>query len=300
MKTTATSSLFSFFFRKPIEALSIIAILLCTFNQSTFAQSSNTTVIEDTTVVELFAIPSPDEIIDYVAQKNLRFQKDILFNTENLDGRFLTAKDKYIALGMALTDLAYTVSFNKLDASYKYLQAIDDLGKQLNVIPPQIEQIKDRFFNNMNQPDTIKAIYFEVYELVMLNFYENNRFNHYTLISSGIFIESLYLSVNSVDRETQDKEFQKRIWEQKMVYDQLMSMIGKNLDATSRTLLKNEMTPLGNCFAKYSGNSPVANKPEKQSSDVIVIGNKESKIDLNAAIPEVRSQIEILRAKWCK
>jgi hypothetical protein len=300
MKTMAFCNLFSISFRKQIEVLSVIALLLCNYNQRIFAQSSNTSITEDTTVVELFAIPSPDEIIDYVAQKNLKYQKDILFNTNNLDGRFLTAKDKYIALGMALTDLAYTVSFNKFDASYKYLQAVDDLGKQLNVIPPQIEQIKDRFFNNMNQPDTIKAIYFEVYELVMMNFYENNRFNHYTLISSGIFIESLYLSVNSVDRQTQDKEFQKRIWEQKMVYDQLMSMIGKNLDAASKTLLRNEMTPLGNCFAKYAGDNPVANKPEKQNNDLIVIGNKESKIDLNAAIPEVRSQIEILRAKWCK
>jgi len=300
MKTMAFCSLFSISFRKQIEVFSVIAILLCNCNQSVSAQSSNTSIIEDTTVVELFAIPSPDEIIDYVAQKNLKYQKDILFNTDNLDGRFLTAKDKYIALGMALTDLAYTVSFNKFDASYKYLQTVDELGKQLNVIPPQIEQIKDRFFNNMNQPDTIKAIYFEVYELVMMNFYENNRFNHYTLISSGIFIESLYLSVNSVDRQTQDKEFQKRIWEQKMVYDQLMSMIGKNLDAASKTLLKNEMTPLGNCFAKYAGNNPVANKPEKQNNDVIVIGNKESKIDLDTAIPEVTSQIEILRAKWCK
>jgi hypothetical protein len=300
MKAMAFKHFYSFLSRQQIEILSAILFIFCINLQSVTGQTSNQDVLNDTTVVELFAIPSPDEIIDYVAQKNLKYQKEKLFNTENLDGRFLTAKDKYIALGMTLTDLAYTVSFKKYDASYKYLQAIDNLGKQLNVIPPQIEQIKERFFNNMNQPDTIKAIYFEVYELVMMNFYENNRFNHYTLISSGIFIESLFLSINSVDKQTQDQEFKKRIWEQKMVYDQLISMIEKNLDASSKTLLKSEMSPLGICFAKYAGNISVVNKPEKQSNDVIVIGNKESIIDLNSAIPDVKKQIETLRAMWCK
>jgi hypothetical protein len=278
----------------------MVVLLIMIGYQPLRAQSKTNSAVEDTVVVEIFALPSPDEIIDYVSQGKVNYQRDVLLATERMDERFVSSKDKYIAFGMCLTDLAYTISFKKYGNSLNYLQALEGLGKELNVMPPHLNDIKERFVTNMDNLDSLKAIYLEIYEMVMMNFYENNRFEHYTLISSGIFIESLYLSVKSVDNEMQTIEFKHRVWEQKLVFEQLSSMIAKNLKSENKTQLQSDLFALGEMYKKHAGTSPPETVKPRRNNRVIIIGHKTEPVDLDVAIPEIQAQIETVRAKWAR
>jgi hypothetical protein len=287
------------FNRLSVYRLLALLMLLAGF-QYIDAQSKVSTTVEDTVVVEIFTLPSPDEIIEYVSQGKVNYRKDILLSTERMDERFVSSKDKYIAFGMFLADLAYTISFKKYGNSLSYLQALEELGRELNVMPPHMNETKERFVTNMDNLDSLKAIYFEIYEMVMMNFYENNRFEHYTLISSGIFIESLFISIKSVDMETQTIEFKHRVWEQRLIFDHLSQMIERNVKSNTKSQLQADLKPLGEMYKKHAGTSPPETVKPRRNSRVIIIGQKAEPVNLEVAIPEVQKEIEAVRAKWSR
>ena len=292
--------LFNFHFDRMSAYLFMVMLTMFGCSQHFNAQSKGSTTVVDTVVVEIFALPSPDEIIDYVAQGKVNYHKDILLSTERMDERFVSSKEKYSAFGMYLADLAYTISFNKYGNSLNYLQALEVLGRDLNVMPPHLNETKERFVSNMDNLDSLKAIYFEIYEMVMQNFYENNRFEHYTLISSGIFIESLFISIKSVDKETQTKEFKHRVWEQRLIFNQLSQMIDKNIKSDTKSKLQADLKMLGEKYDKHAGTSPPETVKPRRNSRVIIIGHKAEPVNLEVAIPEIQKEIEAVRAQWSR
>lgn len=278
----------------------IVAMMFSTnINVAIAQQVKNPGAIDDTTVVELFVLPSPDDIIEYVTQGKMSFNKNLLINTDNIN-RFTTSKDQYVALGMYLSDFAYTVGFKQYGSSFKIMQQIEEMGKNVNIIPSDMETMKERFMNNMNDVDTLKQIYYEVYEKIMLKLYETSRFNHYTMICAGIYIESLHISIHSANAEILNREFKHRVWEQKMTFDHLSSMINKYLDNTNKTQFTAELANLGATFKLYAGSSaPETTKP-KQSDRVIIIGYKHPEVDLDKALNDITNQVNAVREKWMK
>lgn len=280
--------------------LFIVALFFSANINIGFAQEvTNPGALDDTTVVELFVLPSPDDIIDYVTQGKMSFNKNFLVNADNIN-RFATSKDQYVALGMYLSDFAYTVGFKQYGSSFKIMQQIEEIGKNVNIIPSDMEAIKERFMNNMNEIDTLKQIYFEVYEKIMLNLYETSRFNHYTMICAGIYIESLHISINSANAEILNQEFKHRVWEQKMTFEHLSSMINKYLDNANKTLFTAELSNLKNTFNQYAGSTPPETTKPKQSDRVIIIGYKHPEIDLDRALTDITNQVDAVRVKWMK
>lgn len=254
--------------------------------------------LQDTAVVELFAVPSPDEVLHYVSKDELKFQPRLLNKAANKT-RYNTSKEQYIALGSYLADLAYCVSFKQSTSALEYFQTIDEMGKNLNIFPSQIEKIKNRFADNVGNVDTLKQLYYEVYEIVMDNLFETSRFNHYTLVSAGAFAESIYLAVNSTQMDMQSNDFKRRLGDQNLILEQLQSMIGKYLDKTTRDMMLAEMKPLVTAFEGYSAKASPASA-QKRHDGAVVISSSRSAESTKKSLVELNAELTKLRMLWTK
>jgi hypothetical protein len=253
---------------------------------------------QDTAVIELFAIPGPDEIMHYVAKDDLKYTPSLLNDTKN-NSLYMTSKDRYVALGIYLADLAYCVSFKQTNNAIKYLDVIDDLGKKLNVFPSNIDDIKSRFADNIGNVDTLKALYAEVYESVMDNLFATSRYGHYTLISAGTFVESVHLAVNSTEMDAHSNDFKRRLGDQSRVAQSLMRMYGKNLDKKTQEQIIAEFGPFAKVFESYGAKSSPVSATKRYDGMVVISPSKEA-ITTQKYLLELLNELTKLRALWSK
>jgi hypothetical protein len=259
---------------------------------------SNAATAQDTAVVELFSVPAPDEILHYVNKDEIRYQQRLLNKTANKN-LYTTSKDQYISLGIYLADLAYCVSFKQSGHALEYFQLIDEMGKTLNIFPSSIETIKSRFSENLGQIDSLKQMYYEVYEMVMDNLFETSRFNHYTLVSSGAFVESVYLAVNSTQPDKRSNDFKRRLGDQKMVFDQIISMSNKYLDATNKKLLLTDIQSLVEAYDGYSSKSSPPSAHKRYDGAVVISSTKAAEAT-DQSLLELNTELTKLRMLWTK
>jgi hypothetical protein len=282
------------FYKPNVLAWPVLAILFCLlFPNNSQAQSTS-----DTTVIELFAIPGPDEILHYVNKDELKFTTAILNSTKKTD-RYITSKDQYIALGVYIADLAYCLSFKQTAKALDYLNVIDDLGKSLNVFPTNMDDIKNRFSENLGNIDTLKQLYLEVYELTMDKMFESSRFNHYTLVSAGTFVESIYLALNSTQAKTQSKDFRRRLGDQNYISQQLMSMYNKNLDKKTKELVLAEYNPLALAFDEFGSKASPASAKKRYDGAIVINKHKEEMVE-SESFSSLHAELAKLRAVWTK
>ncbi|MFT3739965.1 MAG: hypothetical protein QM786_14530 [Breznakibacter sp.] len=281
-----------------MKVFTVACCLVWGASQSAEAAAFLETPVQDTAVIELFAVPSPDEVLHYVSKDELKYHPRLLNKTVNKT-LYGTSKEQYLALGCYLADLAYCVSFRQSSTALEYFQVIDEMGKNLNIFPSQIEKIKNRFSDNIGNVDTLKQLYYDVYEIVMDNLFETSRFNHYTLVSAGAFVESVYLAVNSTQMDMQSNDFKRRLGDQKLILDQLQSMIGKYLDKTTKEMMLSEIKSIVAAFDAYSTKTspPTA---QKRYDGAVVISSNRSAESTKKSLMELNAELTKLRMLWSK
>jgi hypothetical protein len=285
------------YFKSPNRRIIFLFVILLTFVR---AGANNYVFVspEDTTVVELFAIPGPDEILHYVSRDELKFNK-LLLNNPNKTDIYMTSKERYVALGVYLADLAYCVSFKQTNSAIKYLNVIDEMGKKLNVFPSNIEDVKSRFAENIGNIDSLKALYSEVYELVMDHIFATSRYNHYTLVSAGTFVESVYLAVNSTQLATHSSGFNRRLGDQNRVAQTLMQMFVKNLDVQTQEVIVSEFKPFAEAFDAYGSKASPQSAKTRYDGTVVISPSHEALVT-QKSLTQLTDELVKLRTLWTK
>ena len=149
--------------------------------------------------------------------------------------------------------MAYNLIFQQPAKGFEYMKAIDELGQAQNLFPYLSYSFKDRFINNINNMDSLKAFSDEVYELSMFNLYETKRYSTYAMITLGSVVESLYVILYSYNKDKPNEALMKRIAEQESMIYQLEEMINSYLDPrTSKNLLK-DVEPLISAYRGLVG-----------------------------------------------
>lgn len=255
-------------------------------------------VSQEEMVVEYYAVPSPEEILSYIHNNKITYTPKLMNSPANSD-KYQTSKERLVAFGMYLADMAYAGSFEQSGTALRYFEVTERSGKSMNLFPAEIEDLVERMLNNMNRIDSINNIYDELYLMVIANLHDTDRFGEYALISAGGFIEALYLALNSSDSRLKEDGFRMRVWDQKMILDQLKSMFNKYLNETQKTQVMKDFEGVFTAFEEFA-NSPQATTSNKRDDGAMVLGAAPAKEKAVNPIENIHQEINLLRAKWVR
>lgn len=255
-------------------------------------------VSQEEMVVEYYAVPSPEEILSYIHNNEITYTPKLMNSPANSD-KYQTSKERLVAFGMYLADMAYAGSFEQSGTALRYFEVTERSGKSMNLFPAEIEGLVERMLNNMNRIDSINNIYDELYLMVIANLHDTDRFGEYALISAGGFIEALYLALNSSDSDLKEDGFRMRVWDQKMILDQLKSMFNKYLNETQKAQVMKDFEGVFTAFEEFA-NSPQATTSNKRDDGAMVLGAAPAKEKAVNPIENIHQEINLLRSKWVR
>ena len=213
-----------------ITVIVIIAMILAGACQS--GQKGSPVLIEDVDVVSAKAgleslsqiihlYPSPAEMLSVIDMSELSFDASLLNPSERAD-QYIDSQLKTYALGIYMTDLAYTALFLRHEESLDYLEVVKSLAADININEAVDEDMIEKVRNNVEFLDSLYNISNEAFINVLSFCQRNEQPNTVVMLSAGAFVESLYLAVHMVDDYATADMLLQHLADQKYTIDNFM------------------------------------------------------------------------------
>jgi hypothetical protein len=172
----------------------------------------------------IYLMLSPNEILNEIFSTKIELNPDLL-NPKNNAPKYLDIKHQALNLGVYIADFAYLNLCKDKSNALDYFRIIRNLAQKNNIYGCFDQSTFDRIQDNLANNDSLINISEEMY-YHMTEILENaNRQNINALISSGVLVESLYLSVLSIDKLPDYKELTQKIFGQKALFDDFYAFI---------------------------------------------------------------------------
>jgi len=208
----------------------IIALLLAGACQS--GQKGSTVLIEDvdeitsnselasfTQIIHLY--PSPAEMLSVIDMTELSFDASLLNPIERAD-QYFDSQLKTYALGIYMTDLAYTALFQRHEETLDYLEVVKSLAEEISINEAVDEAMIEKVKNNVEYLDSLYNIASKAFINVLSFCERNEESNTVAMLSAGAFIESLYLVVHMIDDYGTADMLLQHLADQKFTLDNFM------------------------------------------------------------------------------
>lgn len=166
----------------------------------------------------LFLIPSPDEIFNEIFDNEIRLNPAYVNPLEN-STKYIDTRYQAMVLGVYIADFTYLSFTDDKNLEIEYLKVIRELAEKVNLFGLIDEKTLERIQSNIMNNDSLQSISQELYIRLSDILKNTERNNIFTLVTTGIIVESLYLaSMNITDPEKFEQHAQ-RLFEQKYVFE---------------------------------------------------------------------------------
>jgi hypothetical protein len=219
-----------------IGVFCIVSFSTCKFaNNSAKNSTVNSDLMEyDTSYVKnalgnvYYLFPSPSEMLSAINQGGLSFKPEFMNSNYNRE-KYIKANDRFLNLGIYITDLSYCALFARNNRAEDYLETIKKLSFDVNLSSDIIKELINKVKLNVNSVDSLALITNDFFFKIVSDLEEHNRQNDVGIITTGAYIECLYLAVNQVDVYSKDNIIIKNITEQKYAFSNLYNYCNKHI-----------------------------------------------------------------------
>ena len=143
-------------------------------------------------------IPSPAELPYLLQATGADFNMALINPKESAD-RYMSTFDKAaLNLGVYAADIGYLSSYEQTQEALDYLQVAKQLADHLGVVDAVDQVVLDRFETNIDEKDTLYVIINGAIENVDQYLKTEARNRVAALVTTGSFIEGLYVSTELV------------------------------------------------------------------------------------------------------
>ncbi len=217
----------------------------------TLTDSNKDTARFKSTRAFFYSLPSPLSMAAIYSNIGLRYNESLPHDPLKADS-YSTLLSRSVNLGIYSSDLAYSIVNNNTQSSLKYLEAIRKLAMNLNMGNIfNWEDYFSRFKNNLNKKDTLAFIMSELKQEMDCFMYDNEKENMSLFIFSGAWIESLYLSSQSI-KDKPNRSVSVLIAEQKYLIDNLLNIMNDYQNEPGFEDLFQGLTDLKKSFDKMT------------------------------------------------
>jgi len=153
-----------------------------------------------------FVVPSPNQASLLLKKSNIQFYDDLATPSVTLE-KFTTTTKKSLALGIFGADLSYLNLFDQKEVAMKYLQNVQSLMSDLEIMPSIEKTTLKKIENNFGNNDSVLYYLSELYKSSDLFLKANDRRDICSLIVAGGWIESFYFLAEIYNRTHKDEIF---------------------------------------------------------------------------------------------
>jgi hypothetical protein len=216
--------------------------------------------------------PSPAEMLSIIEVEKMQFKTDILNPTRNAD-KYLDMRSLTINLGIYVTDLAYTALFGRREETIDYLERVQDIAEKIRITGTVNDQLIERAKNNVNYIDSLFNISNEAFINMIFFCEKNDRPSTIMLISTGAFVESLYLSSAMIDTYNSSDDIMQYLADQGYTLDNLLKSAESESADPNVSFALEQLKPLKGIYDQF-GDSGGSTFVKKEATGKLVIGGK--------------------------
>jgi len=143
-------------------------------------------------------LPSPAELPYLLQATGADFNASLINSKENADKYMSTFDKAALNLGIYAADIGYLSSYEQTQEALDYLQIAKQLADHLGVVDAVDQVVMERFEQNIDEKDSLYKIINKAIENVDLYLKTEARNRVAAMVTTGSFIEGLYVSTELV------------------------------------------------------------------------------------------------------
>jgi hypothetical protein len=234
-----------------------------------------------------YGIPSPEGLFSFIKDGNLKYMKEVLNPTNNIDN-YLDTRSKELNFGIYSADLAYVASFNKYQESVDYLNTVRTLSDDIDIAAVFDQNLIGRIDNIIDDKDSLLKVTSDSYINIVRYLESSNRKKTLALIVTGGWVETNYVVCNIIQSYKQDPKVIDLLASQKHVFTNLYASLEqlKSEESIQKTI--NDLQSLKSFYESLQVQKDETNVAVKKQDDKIVVGG-------NAKIIMTEDQFKILK-----
>ncbi len=246
-----------------------------------------------------YLIPSPEGLFSFIRDGDLKYVKDVLNPTENMD-KYIDTRAKELNFGIYSADLAYVASFNKYQESVDYLNTVRTLSDEIGISAVFDENLIGRIDNIIDNQDSLLKVTSDSYFSIVRYLESSNRTKTLALIVTGGWIESIFVVTNLIDNFDPNSDAVQLLADQKLVIENLMSYLDQNKsdDNIQRTI--NDLKNLQKIYQELKTEVKENSAPQENTDGKIVVGGNAKIIMTKEQFEELKQEVAKVRNKITK
>lgn len=254
-------------------------------------KSEELSILEDI----LFLYPSPGEIIENFQDVNLEYTPGLANPAENQDN-YLDSRSQALNLGIYFGDLAYCAKYGKTNEAIDYLEAIRNLGEKTGISSAYFETLVDRAKQSMSNRDSIVMISNEAFYRMIKFMEQSRKESTLAIISSGAYIESLYLILESEETFDSNNPVFQYLADMKYPFDNMVERARMYKDEQNMESICRYLREIGDTFDALEAKTSETTV-EKKDGQLIIGGgitytiNEQNFKDIKSTVGRIRKEI---------
>lgn len=182
-----------------------------------------------------YRIPSPLDLFNLLRQSKKDFLPERLNDAEN-EIHYNSTLSKSINFGIYSSDLAYCSVFGSFQESLNYFKAMKKMAADLGLYEGFGKNMANRINNNLNNVDSLIEISADSYAESSIFLSSQGLSDIMTTMMVGCWVESIYLTLNSIQNFNKETTLAERIADQQLLLDNLIELINENKKNSSLNL----------------------------------------------------------------
>jgi len=215
----------------------------------------------------VYPLPTPFEVTEMLNRIEASYIFSLTNPPENVD-RYITEKEKALALGVYSADLSYSSTYNQKQRILEFMNVSKKLLEELDIasaVDPNIMEKLEEAGNDKNKMvDIITNSFYSTYNYLI----KNDRAPVSFLIMSGSWIEALYIATHISEETFDNKEMVTIIMNQKDPLIKLMGFLQNYKSSDDIASVIDILTPLFETYGDLEKDSITKEQMMKIAKDV--------------------------------
>lgn len=241
-----------------------------------------------------YPIPSPEQMFGFINDIGLEYSGDLVNTTESI-GNYTNPTEKALNFGVYTADLAYAAAYQDIESTIQLYKAVKRLGAELNIAEMMSDEMLQQVQLNLENPDSLASIASNSYYQAVEYLEGNQQEGKLALMSLGGWIESLHITMNTVEEFDQSSPAVSRIAAQKITFGNLYTYLKKNEDEMGVAEEIEAIQAIRGVFASMEEGRSA--KATKGSNGKLVFGKGKKIMMSENQFTELKTAIEAYRSR---
>ena len=257
-----------------------------TFSVPDSVMNENTSVLEEEVTEDIIDnLASPVEIANLLNRLSIPFSMEYLYPVDKISG-LTTDVQKAYGLGLYGADLGYQAMYGKNTQILDYISNIKDLSEDLKIGQFFDFTTLKRLSSSKTDLDSLMYIAVRSFNDIDKYLRQQHRGEISAMIITGLWIEGMYLATE-VLKDHPESELIERIGEQKLILEDLFTLLNRYKENQEIQKLLEKLTPLKEIYSQVKITvTPGEPETVEKNGRLVVIQHEESKVEYSDELLE--------------